>query len=93
MPFWLCDVHLLINDRRLHNLTATKRDLQQVNFVALEFTNQINGVRGEFIGLGQSGHASRCPVHALTSRVTHLCIHGAPSPCFCTNTSMVPGAT
>jgi hypothetical protein len=33
-------------------MTATEPQFRQVNFVALEFTNQKNGVRGELIGLG-----------------------------------------
>jgi hypothetical protein len=47
-------------------------------FAALEFTNQKNGVRGELIGLGLSGNANFCPVHAIRSRVLHLIQHRAP---------------
>jgi hypothetical protein len=39
-PFPLCDVHLLINTRRLDVLTAPEPDLQQANFIALEFTTR-----------------------------------------------------
>ncbi len=52
MPFWLCDVHLLINDRHLHNLTATERDLQQVNFIAIEFTIRKMECRGDLLAWG-----------------------------------------
>jgi hypothetical protein len=68
-PFRLCDVHLLINTRRLDVLAAPEHELHQANFVALEFTNQKNGVRGELVGLGHSGHPSWCPVQAILSRI------------------------
>jgi hypothetical protein len=50
----------------------------QVNFIALEFTTQKNGVRGEMIGLGKSGHPTWCPVRALLNRALHLRTHNAP---------------
>jgi hypothetical protein len=77
-PFRLCDVHLLINNRHLNVYTATDAMLNSVNYIALEFTSQKNGVRGEFIGLGRSGHLTWCPVKALLNRVKHLRIHQAP---------------
>jgi hypothetical protein len=77
-PFQLCDIHILINNRRLDPYTATPIQLLQVNFVALEFTTQKNGVRGEMIGLGKSGHPTWCPVRALINRALHLRTHGAP---------------
>jgi hypothetical protein len=76
-PFRLCDVHLLINNRRLDVLMAPETDLQQSNFIALEFTTQKNGVRGELVGLGRSGHPSWCPVQATLSRIKHLRQHNA----------------
>jgi len=78
-PFRLCDAHLLINSRRLDPYTATEFDLSCVNYVALEFTTQKNGVRGELVGLGRSGHPSWCPVQALLNRVRHLRLHRAPT--------------
>jgi len=77
-PFRLCDVHLMINDHRLHPYQATQAELSRVNFVGLEFTNQKNGVRGEIVGLGASGHHTWCPVQALLSRIRHLCTYNAP---------------
>jgi len=77
-PFRLCVVHLLVHDRHLHPYPATEAELQAVNYVTLEFTNQKNGVRGEMIGLGKSGHSSWCPVLATLSRVRHLCSYNAP---------------
>jgi hypothetical protein len=43
-PFRLCDVHLLIHHHRLNPITATEYELHSITFVALEFTNQKNGV-------------------------------------------------
>jgi hypothetical protein len=77
-PFCVCDVHLLIHNRRLNAYTAPQRDLDQVNFIALEFTNQKNGVRGELVGLGKSGHPQWCPVRAVLNRICHLRTHRAP---------------
>jgi hypothetical protein len=77
-PFRLCGIHLMVNNRRLHHLTCPNHDLFLVNFVALEFTNQKNGVRGELVGLGRSGHPTWCPVQALVNRVKHLRSNRAP---------------
>jgi hypothetical protein len=59
-------------------MTCPAQELALVNFVALEFTNQKNGVRGELVGLGRSGHPAWCPVLALINRVKHLRINRAP---------------
>ncbi len=77
-PFRLCDTHLLIHTRRLDPTTCTEADLNAVTHVALEFTTQKNGVRGELVGLGRSGHPQCCPVRALVNRVKHLRLHRAP---------------
>jgi hypothetical protein len=77
-PFRLCDVHLLIHNRRLDIHTAQLDELPQVNYVALEFTTQKNGVRGEMVGLGLAGHPIWCPVKAIIRRVTHLKQFNAP---------------
>jgi hypothetical protein len=71
-PFRFCDVHLLIHNRHLNHSTCTPEDLQRITYVALEFTNQKNGVRGELVGLGKSGHHLWCPVKVLINRVSHL---------------------
>ncbi len=39
-PFRLCDVHLLIHNRRIHPYTSTEQDLLRVQYIALEFTTQ-----------------------------------------------------
>jgi len=77
-PFRLCDVHLLIHNRRIHYAQATSQELSRVNYVALEFTTQKNGVRGELVGLGLSGHPVWCPVKTLVRRVSQLKTFNAP---------------
>ena len=59
-------------------MTCTETDLNSANFVALEFTNQKNGVRGELVGLGRSGHPILCPVIAMIQRFRHFRLHRAP---------------
>jgi hypothetical protein len=61
---------MLIFHRRIHPITATEQELLSVNYIALEFTTQKNGVR--------TGHHTYCPVIALTNRIRHLRTHRAP---------------
>lgn len=77
-PFRLCDVHLLYGPHRLNPYTASEADLYSATHVALEFTSQKNGVRGELIGLGRSGDPQWCPVLATIQRILHLRLHQAP---------------
>jgi hypothetical protein len=76
-PFHFCDAHLLINARHINALTATQQELNQVTYVALEFTTQKNGLRGELVGLGKSRHQQWCLVVALIRCITHLRTHNA----------------
>jgi hypothetical protein len=46
--------------------------------IALEFTKQKNGVQGEIVSLGQSGHNLLCPVLAMIHRIRHFRLHHAP---------------
>jgi hypothetical protein len=73
----LCDIHLIVMNRRLNPLTCSNNDLQATNFVGLEFTKQKNGVRGEIVGLGRSGHHMLCPVRAMIARISHLRLYRA----------------
>jgi hypothetical protein len=75
-PFRLCDAHLMQNNIRLTPQQILAGHIP--TFVALEFTTQKNGVRGELIGLGASGHRFFCPVLAVHARVLHLLRHQAP---------------
>lgn len=74
-PFRLCDVQFQIGSRRLHTLLASEADIRSATFATLTFTTQKNGVRGEVIGLGRSGHAQLCPVLSLCNRVLHARAH------------------
>jgi hypothetical protein len=78
-PFRYYNVHLLIHTKRLNHYTCPDTELQRITYIALEFTNQKNGVHGELVGLGKSGHPTWCPVHALIDRIRHMQQHNAPT--------------
>ena len=75
--FRLQDLGLWIGSRRLDVLTCPLPDLLAATFATLTFTSQKNGVRGETIGHGRSGHPTLCPVLRLASRAHHLRLLGA----------------
>jgi hypothetical protein len=77
-PFRLCDVHILHNNIRIDPMSCPEQHLDNATHVALEFTSQKNGVRGELVGLGRSGHPIMCPVLAASARCRHLRLHRAP---------------
>jgi hypothetical protein len=77
-PFAFRDVALFHGMRRLNLSTATDAELLSATFSTLEFTTQKNGVRGEVIGLGRSGHTNLCPVLSLARRIIHLRQNDAP---------------
>jgi hypothetical protein len=70
-------VHLICHHTRLNVLTCGEDALDAATHVALEFTTQKNGVRGELVGLGRSGHPVLCPVLATVLRLKHLRLHSA----------------
>ena len=74
-PFRLQDVSFSVSHRQVRADRATANDLRHATFVCLTFTTQKNGVRGEVIGLGLSGHPQLCPVKAAIRRVLHLKVH------------------
>lgn len=76
-PFRLQDVQLFIGTRRIP-LTAPPSDLLAVTHASLTFSSQKNGVRGEILHHGRSGHLHACPVAAIVRRVMHLQLHHAP---------------
>ena len=43
-PFRICNVHLIVNQQRLQWDTCSDAELDSTNFIALEFTNQKNGL-------------------------------------------------
>jgi len=62
---------------RIDPLSCTEQQLNSATFVTLEFTTQKNGVRGELVGLGRSGHNILCPVQAMIERMKQLCLYNA----------------
>jgi hypothetical protein len=77
-PFQACDVHVLWYQVHLDAFTCSEADFHTVTHIALEFTTQKNGVKGELVGLGRSGHPLLCPVFAALSRLKHMRLHNAP---------------
>jgi hypothetical protein len=78
VPFRLGDVTFTIGARRMAAPLASAADINAATFVQLNFSQQKNGVRGEGIGHGRSGHPFACPVRALQRRVLHLRHFAAP---------------
>jgi len=70
-PFHLCDIALHLGERRLDHSTATIAELQAATACSYTFTTQKNGMRGEVITHGRSGHPLCCPVTATTRRMLH----------------------
>ena len=60
-------------------MTASNTVLSQADFVSLLFTTQKNGVKGESIGHGRTGHPQGCPVAVMCRRLAYLQRHGATS--------------
>jgi hypothetical protein len=78
-PFHLADVKLFIGNRRLDLHNDPDADLQAATNVSLVFTTQKNGVRGEVISHGRSGHVLVCPVRAVIRRIIYLRQRNSPS--------------
>jgi hypothetical protein len=68
---------VLLYNRRLDSTRCLEQDLDNATHITLEFTRQKNGVRGELVGLGRSGHPTLCPVKAAVLPNKHLPIHQA----------------
>ena len=77
-PFKFKDLQLLFGGNRLNIATAPDTVLKAATFATLTFDLQKNGVRGEVVGHGLSGHPTVCPVKALARRAIHLRQHHAP---------------
>jgi hypothetical protein len=76
-PFRLNSVLLYLHNRLIHPIHSPLWEVEAVTFVGLEFDTKKNGVWGEVIGLGRTGHGFFCPVLALLRRVLHLRTHRA----------------
>ena len=75
--FRLRDVSLWAADVPIDPLTCPLSVLDTVTFIALTFTTQKNGVRGERVGHSCSGDPALCPVASILSRIRHLRGHAA----------------
>ena len=58
-------------------MTASNTVLSQADFVSLLFTTQKNGVKGESIGHGHTGHPQGFPVVVMRRQVAYLLRHSA----------------
>ena len=75
--FRLRDVALWAATVPVDATTCPLAALDSVTFIALTFTRQKNGVRGERVGHSRSGDPVLCPVASLLSRIRHLRLHQA----------------
>jgi hypothetical protein len=76
--FRIRDLAMWVGTRSIAPLTCPLADLLAATFVTLTFTRQKNGVRGEKVGHGRSGHPHICPVLCLVERVRALRSLSAP---------------
>jgi hypothetical protein len=77
-PFRFCDIHLIRGTHHLNLVTTTELDIRSATAVALEFTEQRNGTRGELVGLTRSDDPQWCPVLAIINRILHFRLYNAP---------------
>jgi hypothetical protein len=77
-PFRLQDVTFSIGDANYNAATAPLDRILEADYVALYFTTQKIGIRGEAISHGASGHATACPLRAIRRRVLYLRSLAAP---------------
>jgi len=77
-PFRLGNIQLLRDNQILPWQTLPKHDLLTANYVTYTFRMQKNGVRGEALGQGASGHHLCCPVQASLRRLLHHRQHHSP---------------
>ena len=71
-PFKLQDVKLFEGQTVIDPMTATEAQLNRADAVSLTFTTQKNGVKGEVISHGLSGHPTCCPVKTIVRRIKYL---------------------
>jgi len=69
--FTINDIQLLRDDLVLPWSTTPEPKLLTTNYVTYTFHTQKNGVRGEALGQGASGHPLCCPVKATIRRLLH----------------------
>ena len=78
-PFTLRDIQFFVGTQPFQAITSSVATCAAATFVCLLFTTQKNGVKGESIGHGATGHPRACAVAAIRRRVAHLRQYGAAS--------------
>ena len=76
-PFNLRNIQFFVVDQPTQATTASATTCDTSTFVSLLFTTQKNGVKGESIGHGATGHPHACAVAAIRRCVLRLGQHGA----------------
>ena len=74
-PFNMCDVQFLVERRWWAGHEIPLEALDASRSVTLRYTNQKNGVQGQGITMGSTGHPHICPVRTLARRIQHLRAH------------------
>ena len=77
-PFDFQSGQLFIGPLRINLTSAPDAEIHTATFASLAFDLQKDGVRGEVVGLGCSGHQYVCPVRALARRIIHIRQSRAP---------------
>jgi hypothetical protein len=77
-PFRLGDVQLLIDRRWYKGHSVPLETMAAARSATLCYHNQKNGIRGQGITMGATGHPHICPVRTLARRIQHLREHNAP---------------
>lgn len=80
-PFTIRDTAFLNAGRWTSATTIDPADAFRASSVALTFTEQKNGVKGEKISMGRSTDKLACPVRCLARRITHLRRHNTSDDC------------
>ena len=76
-PFNLRDIQFLVGNQPTQSTTSFAATCAAATFVSLLFTKQKNGIKGEPIGHGKTGHPRACAVASIRRRVAHLRQHVA----------------
>ena len=76
-PFNLRNIQFFVGDQPTQATIDSATTCAATTFVSLLFTTQKNGVKGELIGHGTTGHPCACAAASIWRRVAHLRQHGA----------------
>ena len=71
-PFRIKYVQLFSGQQPYNTTMTSNAVLSQSDFVNLLLTTQNNGVKGESIGHGRTGHPQGCPVAAMCHQVAYI---------------------